>query len=65
MIKPKTLKNKKMNQLYSCNVTNTEKLKDSATKTIFKTSSPKKISRLDTSKQALTAAKTEYLFLLK
>ena len=51
--------------MYSCKITKTEKLKDSATKTIFRTNNPKKISRLETNKQALTAANTEYLFLLK
>jgi len=42
-----------------------EKLKDSDIITKFKKSSPKKISILATNKQALIAAKTEYLFLLK
>jgi len=46
-------------------VTKVEKLKDSDTNTTFKISKPKKISKLDTNKQALTDANTEYLFLLK
>jgi len=65
IIKPNILKNVNINQLYSCNTTNTEKLKDSAIKTIFKINKPKKISKLATKRQALTAANTEYLFLLK
>ena len=55
----------KTSQVLSCRVTKTEKLNDSETKTEFKINKPKKISRLDTNKQALTEAKTEYLFLLK
>jgi len=34
-------------------------------KTAFKINNPKNISKLETNKQALTDAKTEYLFLLK
>lgn len=65
IISPKTLENKKTNQIYSWITTNTEKLKDSEIKTTFKINSPKNNSKLETNKQALTAAKTEYLFLLK
>jgi hypothetical protein len=65
IIKPNILKKVKINQLYSCNTTKTEKLKDSAINTIFRMSKPKNISRFATSKQARTAASTEYLFLLK
>ena len=64
-IKPNILKNVKASQLLSCRTTKTEKLKDSEINTEFKTKSPKNISKLDTSKQALTEANTEYLFLLK
>jgi hypothetical protein len=42
-----------------------EKLNDSDIRTKFKNNSPKKISILATKRQALIAAKTEYLFLLK
>jgi len=42
-----------------------EKLKDSDTKTTFRINKPRKISKLETSRQALTDASTEYLFLLK
>jgi len=59
------LKNIKINQLYSCKTTKTEKLNDSAIKTIFKINKPRNISKLATNRQALTAANTEYLFLLK
>jgi len=64
-MRPNILKNKKTNQLLSCKVTKTEKLKDSAISTELSISNPKKISKLDTNKHALTEAKTEYLFLLK
>jgi hypothetical protein len=59
------LKKVKTNQVLSCNVTKTEKLKDSEIRTEFKINKPKNISKLDTNKHALTEAKTEYLFLLK
>ena len=59
------LKKVKISQVFSCNVTNTEKLKDSEIKTEFSTNNPKKISKLLTKRQALTEASTEYLFLLK
>ena len=42
-----------------------EKLNDSDIITKFKNNNPKKISILATKRQALIAAKTEYLFLLK
>ena len=64
-MRPNILKNKKINQLLSCKVTKTEKLNDSAINTELSISNPKKISKLDTNKHALTEAKTEYLFLLK
>lgn len=65
IIRPNILKNKNINQLLSCNVINTEKLKDSAINTIFNINKPKNISKFDTNKQARTDASTEYLFLLK
>jgi len=64
-MQPQTLKNAKNSHSNSCITTKAEKLNDSTTKTTFTINNPKKISKLDTSKQALIEAKTEYLFLLK
>ena len=60
-----TIKKVKNNQEISCIIIKDEKLNDSDITTKFKKSNPKKISILATNKQALIAAKTEYLFLLK
>ena len=65
IINPKTFMNKKINQFVSWIVTKTEKLNDSDIITTFKINKPRKISKLDTNKHALTDASTEYLFLLK
>lgn len=46
-------------------MTKTEKLNDSDIKTIFSNIKPIKSSRFKTNIDALTEAKTEYLFLLK
>jgi len=64
-IRPDISENVKINQDISWIKTNAEKLKDSENIIKFKNIRPRNISILATNKQALTDARTEYLFLLK